>query len=437
MKKGFIFDQTLCVNCKACSAACILENNFKIRPRSVITYNSGISVILPVEHISIACNHCEIPVCLNGCPVSAYYRDQVTDAVILDESKCIGCKYCTWNCPYDAPKLDISEQIVGKCHLCYSRLEDGLSPACSSSCPTGALKFDYIEDYDNTFKPEWFHGEWLKPSIRFKKELASVPLKIVPGSLFRSEIKDPPIADKSVSLEWSLLIFSFLIMLSVSIISSTVISGTLPDKILFLVVSIIPGLISFFHLGKIFRAWRVLANIRTSPLSREIALYLIYLSISSYAVVSEMPWLLVCSSAIGLLLLFTIDSVYFYAVKKIRIYFHSGQTLLSALLLISILSGNINPFAFIALIKIVLSVYAGFNKIEEGIIPVIRILRIGLLIAGGIGYVSGLSYHVDTLIIIIIVAEFLDRLLFYIDFEPDSINKLMDKHIKDILYEKR
>ncbi|HAM10495.1 MAG: hypothetical protein A2X05_15640 [Bacteroidetes bacterium GWE2_41_25] len=58
MRSGFIFDKNLCVGCKSCSAACILEYSFKIKPRSVFTCNSDVSAALPIISLSIACNHC-------------------------------------------------------------------------------------------------------------------------------------------------------------------------------------------------------------------------------------------------------------------------------------------------------------------------------------------------------------------------------------------
>ena len=436
MSRGFIFDQTLCVNCKSCSAACLLENNFKIKPRIIISNNPDTSLKLPVEHLSIACNHCEIPVCLYGCPVSAYYRDPATDAIILDGKKCIGCMYCNWNCPFDAPKYDPSERIAGKCHLCYTRTGTDLLPACSSACPTGALSFGTIDEYDSTIKPEWLPGSELNPSIRFKEKLSDIPLKIFPESLFGYERKNPLKSINILTTEWSLVLFSFIAMLSVSLISASVIKGVLPDKAFFITISFLPGLISFFHLGKIFRAWRVFANIKRSPLSREISLYVIYLLVSCYSVISEIPWMLVCSSLIGLIFLFSIDSVYFYTAKSIRIFLHSGQTLLSALLIISLLSDSILPFTFIALIKVSFSVYGSLNKSERDENSVIRILSTGILIIGGAGFVSGKYYPKETLVILIIGAEFLNRILFYIDFEPDSIVKIIDKHIKKKLNEK-
>ena len=75
-----------------------------------ITFNSEAKHLFPVINLSLACNHCESAVCMEGCPASAYSRETLTGAILLDEKKCIGCRYCQWNCPYDAPKFNSENQ---------------------------------------------------------------------------------------------------------------------------------------------------------------------------------------------------------------------------------------------------------------------------------------------------------------------------------------
>jgi anaerobic dimethyl sulfoxide reductase subunit B (iron-sulfur subunit) len=139
MQKGFIFNDILCVDCKACSAACIIENGLTTHAREIFTFNSSAHPSLPVVHLSMACNHCEKPVCLEGCPAGSYSREPVTGGIIADENKCIGCSYCEWNCPYEAPKINLRKGIIEKCNLCYGRLSEGL--ACAICMPTGALSY--------------------------------------------------------------------------------------------------------------------------------------------------------------------------------------------------------------------------------------------------------------------------------------------------------
>src|ERR1035437_5245013 len=167
MRKGFIFNHNKCVNCNACSAACILENGCTVPPRNIFTYNSQAEGLIPLINLSLACNHGESAVCMNGCPTSAYSRETVTGAIILDELKCIGCRYCQWNCPYDAPRFDSQNKTVAKCHLCYSELIENRQPACSSACPTGALKFGQLTEPDSDKVFSWFPDKKLNPAIEF------------------------------------------------------------------------------------------------------------------------------------------------------------------------------------------------------------------------------------------------------------------------------
>ena len=80
---------------------------------------------------------------MHSCPALAYERDAVTGAVLIRSELCIGCKYCSWACPYGAPQFEPDSGVMGKCTFCSHRLADGLKPACASLCPTGAL--DYAE----------------------------------------------------------------------------------------------------------------------------------------------------------------------------------------------------------------------------------------------------------------------------------------------------
>ena len=50
-------------------------------------------------NISMACNHCDDPVCLKGCPTRAYTKFAEYGAVLQDPDICFGCGYCTWVAP--------------------------------------------------------------------------------------------------------------------------------------------------------------------------------------------------------------------------------------------------------------------------------------------------------------------------------------------------
>ena len=428
MRKGFIFNHNKCVGCKSCSAACVLENSWSVQPRNIYTFNSEAEPLLQLINLTLACNHCESAVCMKGCPTSSFEREPLTGAIIFDEMKCIGCRYCQWNCPYDAPKYDSVKKIITKCNLCYSGLIEGRQPACSSACPTGALSFGKLSGQKSDNAYSWFPNKNLDPAIEFTAGENNDPLRIIPENIYKSEITNTVYKKKSISKELSLIVFSFLSTISVATLISSIFTGVYPERTVFITVIVLAGLASFFHLGKWLRSWRSVSNLKNSPLSREIAFYLIYLTFSFIAVFFQLPLFLISSSVIGLVLLLIIDSVYIYADKRKYVRLHSGQTFLSALLIVSFLSGAVFPFIFIAIIKLAASVYSLLVKKMNNNFE-IRFLRIAFLIITGISLISHNSYPDLITISIFLTGELFDRIIFYIDFNPLNINALINSQL--------
>ena len=89
MTVGFTFDQAKCTGCQACILACTIENElaFDQSWRSVYTFNERHHPNLPVQHLSLACNHCEHPACLDACPANAYSINGDTGFVEFDEGR--------------------------------------------------------------------------------------------------------------------------------------------------------------------------------------------------------------------------------------------------------------------------------------------------------------------------------------------------------------
>jgi DMSO reductase iron-sulfur subunit len=174
---GFFFTADNCIGCHACEAACSEknENPGHIAFRSVGYVEGGCYPDYKRMNISMACNHCDDPVCLKGCPTNAYTKHTEYGAVLQDPETCFGCGYCTWVCPYNAPQLDPIKGQVSKCNMCVDRLEVGLKPACVSACLGNALDFGVIENIPENREeakvsiPGFPDSSITHPNIRFQQ----------------------------------------------------------------------------------------------------------------------------------------------------------------------------------------------------------------------------------------------------------------------------
>jgi Fe-S-cluster-containing dehydrogenase component len=166
---ALVIDLNVCVGCHACVTSCKQWNTsgeagplFDDRPydkdptgtffNRVQTYEVGEYPGTETLHFPKSCLHCEDPPCVPVCPTGASYKRKEDGIVLVDYDKCIGCKYCSWACPYGARELDEKQQVMKKCTLCVDRIydqsipEDRRKPACVISCPTSARLFGDVHD---------------------------------------------------------------------------------------------------------------------------------------------------------------------------------------------------------------------------------------------------------------------------------------------------
>ncbi len=113
----------------------------------------------------VLCNHCDNPPCVRVCPTQATFK-RPDGIVMMDEHRCIGCRYCLTACPYGSrsfnwedprPALgkDVADYptrtkgVVEKCTFCSERLAVGKRPLCVEACEAtgcGALVFGDASD---------------------------------------------------------------------------------------------------------------------------------------------------------------------------------------------------------------------------------------------------------------------------------------------------
>ncbi|HHX50071.1 MAG TPA: dimethylsulfoxide reductase subunit B [Clostridia bacterium] len=160
-QKGFCIEQNRCMGCKACQVACKDKNDLEVgqRFRKVTEVAGGgyheegpaLRWEVYAFWISLSCNHCADPLCVKNCPTGAMYKRAEDGIVLVDEKKCIGCRYCMWSCPYEAPQYNQVKGKIGKCDLCFDLLQKGEDPVCVTTCPMRAIHVSNMEDLQKQY----------------------------------------------------------------------------------------------------------------------------------------------------------------------------------------------------------------------------------------------------------------------------------------------
>jgi len=153
---GFFFDQTLCSGCHACQVSCNDKNDLEAGRifRRIIETEGGVFTPQNKAYThnvysyftSLACNHCDNPKCVEACPSGAMHKNPDTGIVSVNQNRCIGCRYCTWACPYGAPQYNEAAGRMSKCDFCADLVAEGEAPACVAACPLQALDYGPIEE---------------------------------------------------------------------------------------------------------------------------------------------------------------------------------------------------------------------------------------------------------------------------------------------------
>ncbi len=295
----FHFDMSICVGCQCCVVACNEQNNnpAPVNWRRVGEIEGGVYPNAKRFHMSMACNHCLDPACLTGCPTDAYVKDTKTGVVQQKAEECIGCRYCTWNCPYGVPQFNEERGIVTKCDMCHSRLADGMAPACVSACPEKAIRIEKVN------VAEWRenHSEADAPHMPDSGITISTTRLTLPEAMPEEMLRlnrhrvEPEEAHKSLivmTVLTQLAAGGFMTLWLGSLLAHAV--GFLKPLEEFLVfgasgILAVTGLAlsaSVFHLGRPLYAYKALRMWKRSWLSREILFFALFsFSGASYAAI--------------------------------------------------------------------------------------------------------------------------------------------------------
>lgn len=145
---GMLIDTRRCVECFACRVACERQNGLDAST-PLIRYEEleiGSYPAVTTETIPVACMHCDDAPCAAVCPTGATTIGD--DGIVrIDQTLCIGCKQCSFACPYGARVFNQATHTMDKCRLCAAEVADG-EPTCNcvAACMTGARM---VGDLDN------------------------------------------------------------------------------------------------------------------------------------------------------------------------------------------------------------------------------------------------------------------------------------------------
>jgi Fe-S-cluster-containing dehydrogenase component len=187
-----LIDQTRCMGCRSCVAACAVENYYTPdAPWNVmIEYEVGTYPAVKRIYNTMNCMHCEQPSCKAACDAvgAKAITKNAFGVVLVDYDKCIGCGYCAAVCPYGVPQLNkellpLNPEkgpqgpetipaasrhpthrkkafVVEKCTFCAHKLDQAVAdgkvdrigkdqaytPSCDLVCPVQARVFGDIDD---------------------------------------------------------------------------------------------------------------------------------------------------------------------------------------------------------------------------------------------------------------------------------------------------
>jgi sulfite dehydrogenase (quinone) subunit SoeB len=171
-KLGLVIDLDICVGCHACATACKEWNAgghsaplpdfdpygagaWGVWFNRIHSFEDGEGEAARTVHFPKSCLHCEEPACVTVCPTGASYKRAEDGIVLVNAELCIGCKLCSWACPYGAREFDADQGVMKKCTLCIDRIyNDNLpeaerQPACVLVCPVNARHFGDLGDPDS------------------------------------------------------------------------------------------------------------------------------------------------------------------------------------------------------------------------------------------------------------------------------------------------
>jgi len=175
-----VVDLAKCKNALKCQSACNKHHYVTGDNAWVKVYKMQESKDTAPYWMPTTCQHCDKPACVTVCPVDATFKRK-DGLVLIDNERCIGCRFCMAACPYSTrvfnwsePKQGETSEItmemdmehhdhgasdpehagvpsikgtVDKCDFCPHSIQNNELPHCVTACPNGVFYFgDKYED---------------------------------------------------------------------------------------------------------------------------------------------------------------------------------------------------------------------------------------------------------------------------------------------------
>ncbi len=196
-----VIDLSRCKNAGKCRKACskmhyLPESRSFVKIERMQDAESTAPYWMPMT-----CFHCDNPPCTKVCPVDATFK--LTDGRVgIDNTRCIGCRFCMVACPYSARVFNWGEDLykmtdeeiekakkhkacsthvlgtVEKCDFCPHKAGNNEIPDCVSACPNGVFYFgdeneDVVSNGDETVRLSQLIRE--KAGYRYLEDLGTKP----------------------------------------------------------------------------------------------------------------------------------------------------------------------------------------------------------------------------------------------------------------------
>jgi Fe-S-cluster-containing dehydrogenase component len=193
-----VIDLGKCKNARKCVEACQKGHHLPKSQEFMKVYLLQDSEKTSPYWFPKPCFHCDNPLCVSVCPVGATYK-RSDGIVLIDNERCIGCKFCMTGCPYSTrvfawkhyPEFDEDKEpyspeasspgkegTVSKCDFCPDLIRVGKIPYCASACPMGVIYFGDVDEDTVTNGTETFQFSKLisdRAGYRYLETLGTRP----------------------------------------------------------------------------------------------------------------------------------------------------------------------------------------------------------------------------------------------------------------------